>query len=214
MDKLAMRKRAFEVALKARQQEINLYWTRANYFMTAFATLGGSAVVVAVLGATLFKGWIIYPILYVIEWIGVVLAVAWLYVNRGSKYWQVNWEKYVDGLGKDIIGPLFNCLTEEKGCDRRYSVSKINMIISQYILAIWIMALIATIIFWCSSGFSTALNCDALISGLVGFVVLIVGGAFIYAIFRITHAFGGQEDTYGGDDVINKYLDEVKKSTS
>lgn len=201
-----MLKNAFNVALKAREQEINLYWTRANYFMTAFATLGGSAVVVAVLGATLFKGWIIYPILYVIEWIGVVLAVAWLYVNRGSKYWQVNWEKYVDALGKDIIGPLFNFHTEEVGCDRRYSVSKINKIISLYILDIWIMALFMTIILWCRSGFSAVLDCVALLSGLFGLVVAV---ASICAIYRITHAFGGQDDTRGGDKMIQAYLREL-----
>ncbi|MDD7468837.1 MAG: hypothetical protein SPI16_04440 [Porphyromonas sp.] len=210
MDKLAMRKRAFEVALKARQQEIDLYWTRANYFLTAFATLGGSAVIVAVLGAGFVKEWFIFPILYVIEWMGIVLAVAWIYANKGSKYWQVNWEKYVDVLGKDIIGPLFIYRAKEKGCDRRYSVSKINKIISRYILVIWVMALIATVILWCRS--VSADSCrDAHHSWLIG---LVVGATSMCAIYHITHAFGGQEDTGGDDDMIDKYLDEVKKLES
>lgn len=200
-----MRKRAFEVALKARQQEIDLYWTRANYFMTAFATLGGSAVIVAVLGAGFVKEWFIFPILYVIEWMGIVLAVAWIYANKGSKYWQVNWEKYVDVLGKDIIGPLFIYRAKEKGCDRRYSVSKINKIISRYILVIWVMALIATVILWCRS--VSADSCrDAHHSWLIG---LVVGATSMCAIYHITHAFGGQSDTRGGDRMIQAYLREL-----
>jgi len=38
---------------------------------------------------------------------GFVCSVAWSLVNRGSKYWQENWEFIVEGNEGDITGDLF-----------------------------------------------------------------------------------------------------------
>ena len=72
---------------------------------------------------------------------------AWYLVNRGSKYWQENWENHVDMLEDAVIGPLYKTVLErpsEADFFERYftgplamSVSKINQWVSCFTLCIW-----------------------------------------------------------------------------
>src|SRR5690554_7502176 len=43
----------------------------------------------------------------ILSCLGVVFSFAWFCVNRGSKYWQENWEKHVDVLEDEVTGPLY-----------------------------------------------------------------------------------------------------------
>jgi hypothetical protein len=67
-------------------------------------------------------------------------------VGKGSKYWQENWEKHVDWLEDDVMGPLYKrVLAYKYGKAGRllptkpypFSVSKINQLLSFAICLVW-----------------------------------------------------------------------------
>lgn len=139
-------KRAFEQSLENRRFEITLYWKRTKYFFTIFSTLGGLSVLIALLAKVLeIPTPLLFLALLIVECVGLVAAIAWVKVNLGSKYWQVNWETYVNKLGEDFIGPLFQYNIPEVGGLKRYSVSKVNLRLSYYIVAVWALILLTTI---------------------------------------------------------------------
>ena len=137
-----------KVALETRRFEIDLYWKRAGYFWTfigvVFATYG------YILNAEHLDNK--YFLSFVVSCIGFVLTFAWFLANRGSKYWQENWENHVDMLEDNVIGPLFKTTLKRPGNYEwyewlvtgplPYSVSKINLWVNAFILCIWGMSCI------------------------------------------------------------------------
>jgi len=73
-------------------------------------------------------------------------------VNRGSKYYQENWENHLDLLEDDITGPLYKTLLERPGFENltemlvtgpcAISVSKVNQWVSVYVLFVWVLLII------------------------------------------------------------------------
>lgn len=147
--------KALEKALDIRKFEIDLYWKRATYFWT--------------LNAGAFAGYAAVAhnptpsetnLLLVIACFGFVLSFGWYLVNRGSKQWQQNWEYHVDMLEDPVIGPLYKTVMmdhEPRGMNvktlkhwltgaGRFSVSKINIIISLFVVLIWLGLILRTII--------------------------------------------------------------------
>lgn len=130
---------AHRLALDIRKFEIELYWKRATYFWTLIAAAFAGFFALATSDQQ-------HPrMVFLIACIGVVLSVGWYFVNRGSKYWQENWERHVDVLEDGFVGPLYKTtLAREEFHWRRfwdgypYSVSKINQLISLFIATIWI----------------------------------------------------------------------------
>lgn len=133
-------------ALDIRKFEIELYWKRATYFWTF-------------IGAS-FAGYITLKsseaktddnLSLLISCLGMLFSLGWLCVNKGSKFWQENWENHVDFLEDSNTGPLYKTVTssisESNKCEKiknfftgslPYSVSKVNQIISLYIFIIWL----------------------------------------------------------------------------
>lgn len=146
-------RKALEVALDTRKFEIGLYWQRTRYFFDAFLALGGFSLILALLGlCDKVAQDLIFALLITVECVGIVAAFAWVCANRGSKYWQVNWEQYVDELGENFIGPLFqHPIDPKKNKKKRYSVSNVNLTLSRYVLGVWIAILVLTIVAWCFS---------------------------------------------------------------
>jgi hypothetical protein len=142
----ARREKALERALDTRKFEIELYWKRATYFWTFIgAVLAGF---IAIQASSIDNK---NDLSVVLSCVGFVFSVAWFCVNRGSKYWQENWEKHVDMLEDEDSGPLYKVvLTRGKAqgfCDKArhvvtgpspLSVSKINQLISLYVSILWI----------------------------------------------------------------------------
>jgi hypothetical protein len=137
---------ALKRALDIRKFEIELYWKRATYFWTFIAaTLAGFFVIQA--SAAHNKT----DLSVLLCNLGIAFSFAWFCVNRGSKYWQENWEKHVDMLEDKINGPLYKVVLtrrEPKGLCEHFvhlvtgpsplSVSKINQLISLFVTVIWI----------------------------------------------------------------------------
>lgn len=135
--------KALEHALDIRKFEIGLYWQRAAYFWALIAaTFAGYF---AILGAEHLADK--EYLAYIVGCIGLVFSWAWFLVNRGSKYWQENWENHVDMLEDAVTGPLYKTVLdrgEQEGVDKWLigplprSVSRVNQWVSCFTLAIWL----------------------------------------------------------------------------
>lgn len=141
---------ALERALDIRKFEIDLYWRRATYFWTFIgATFAGFLAIQA--SSVLNK----QDLSVILSCLGIVFSFAWFCVNRGSKFWQENWEKHVDLLENNVTGPLYKVVLSRnlEGCTKRekvrdwitgpspLSVSKINQLISFYVFVLWVLLL-------------------------------------------------------------------------
>ncbi|BBA33262.1 putative membrane protein [Methylocaldum marinum] len=94
--------KALELALDIRKFEVDLYWKRATYFWTFIAaTLAGFVAIQA--SSSSNKA----DLSVLLCNLGIVFSFGWLCVNRGSKYWQENWENHVDMLEDPVNGPLY-----------------------------------------------------------------------------------------------------------
>lgn len=141
------KKGALRQALDIRKFEIELYWKRAAYFWTFIgATFAGFIAVQASVSPNK------QDLSVILSCVGSVFSFGWLCVNRGSKYWQENWEKHVDLLEDDVTGPLYKVVLSRNapaGVREKLvhlvtgpspiSVSKVNQLISLYVFLLWVL---------------------------------------------------------------------------
>ena len=140
------RKGALKEALDARKFEIALYWKRTQYFWAIIAaTFAGYAVLVSSSKESSTNDES-YLAQFALVCLGVVFSLGWYLVNRGSKYWQTNWERHVTLLEDDIIGPLFKTRRTEEDLSwwklngaYRFSVSKVNQFVSLFVFIFWLL---------------------------------------------------------------------------
>ena len=146
-EKIPAYEKALELALDIRKFEIDLYWKRATYFWTFIAaTFAGYAIVYKVSSGN--NSWL----LLVFSCLGFLFSIAWYLANRGSKFWQNNWERHVDLLEDHVVGPLYK--TVIKGSQNKnpltspaqFSVSKINQILSVFISVFWSILIIKSLL--------------------------------------------------------------------
>jgi len=143
--------KALEHALDIRKFEINLYWERAKYFWTLIAaTFAGYFAVLSAehMADKNFNA-------FVIACVGLVFSVAWYTTNKGSKYWQENWENHVDMLEDGVTGPLYktilyqpktdDCLSNALKGPAPHSVSQINQWVSLFTALIWLPLIFNTL---------------------------------------------------------------------
>ena len=95
--------RAFEKAVATRNFEIELYWKRATYSWTLIAvTFAGYFAVQGASSLSLDYKKRLFS--FIIGCAGFIFSLAWFFVNKGSKFWQENWENHVAILGRPIVG--------------------------------------------------------------------------------------------------------------
>mgnify|MGYP006277934093 CR=1 FL=1 len=127
-------KNKYDVALATRNFEIELFWKRSLFFWGFIAS--------AIVGyATLIKD--NESLAVVVACFGFVCSVAWSLANRGSKYWQENWESIVAQLEDDVTGKLFKsrAVQQKKGVwltSRKFSVSKVTIALSDFTVLMWL----------------------------------------------------------------------------
>ncbi|MDQ1591099.1 MAG: hypothetical protein QOG71_1726 [Pyrinomonadaceae bacterium] len=147
-DKDDKQEKALELALETRKFEIELYWKRANYFWTFIAAALAAYGVIRASKDIAQKE----HLSVLVSVLGFVFSFAWQAVNRGSKYWQENWENHVAILEDDVVGPLYKTVSERPrpaGVNewlgdiltgpRKFSVSKINQLVSLFVTGVWIL---------------------------------------------------------------------------
>ena len=143
--------KALALALEIRKFEIKLYWKRATYFWAFLAV--ALAGYLAVLDAKGMCPKDKADALLVVSCLGVIFSLAWYFVNRGSKFWQENWEKHVDLLEDAINGPLYKTIMSKanmRWCNPAdpwpFSVSKINQLLSLFITLLFLLLTIKTLV--------------------------------------------------------------------
>ncbi len=139
-------KEALKQALDIRKFEIDLYWKRATYFWAFIgATLAGFVAVQASEASSK------QDLSVILANLGFVFSFAWFCANKGSKFWQENWEKHVDVLEDKVTGPLYKVVlsrnVDSSNAEKiisfatgpaKISVSKLNQLISLYVSLLWI----------------------------------------------------------------------------
>jgi hypothetical protein len=138
--------KALVQALDIRKFEIDLYWKRAAYFWTFIGATFAGYIAVEASNASNKQ-----DLAIILANLGFVFSFAWFCANKGSKFWQENWEKHVDVLEDDVMGPLYKVVlsrnvsasTYERVVDfatgpSKISVSKINQLISLYVSMLWV----------------------------------------------------------------------------
>lgn len=163
-DESKLLKKAFLQAADIRKFEIDLYWKRAGYFwaLIAFAFAGYFAVLSSDHTENKFF------LSSIVASIGIVFTVAWYLANRGSKYWQENWENHLELLENKITGPLYKTrlerAKENPSVAERLtfwavvkkltlwvtdpldvSVSKLNQWVSVFVFFIWIVVMVYSV---------------------------------------------------------------------
>jgi Flp pilus assembly protein TadB len=136
LDKITS-KEEYETSLDTRKLEIRLFWQRSLFF---WGFIAAAFIAFSTLYGYYHKG---YAIL--IAGFGVICSLVWTLANRGSKRWQENWESKVDILEKELSSNLFSVvepLQKKKPkiyMARKYSVSKLVIALSDFILIIWLI---------------------------------------------------------------------------
>jgi len=137
----------FKQILDIRKFEIELYWKRTSFFWTIIgAIIAGYFLAFSKLDSSVNS----LKILFSLANLGLVFSIGWYFVNRGSKYWQVNWEKHLDTIEDDIIGPLYKTTINRThyGSTKQFlklvspfpfSVSKINQVLNLILIGFWLL---------------------------------------------------------------------------
>jgi hypothetical protein len=142
-----IRKEALKQALDIRKFEIELYWKRATYFWTFLAaTFAGYFLVHRMESPPQY-------LIFIVCNLGFMFSLCWFLVNKGSKFWQNNWERHVDRLEDLEMGPLYKTVISEENLSKwsatkeyPFSVSKINQLLSLYITVLWFLLLIDSLL--------------------------------------------------------------------
>ena len=132
--------RALTVAYQERNREIDLFWRRSGFFWTLLTiAFTGYFALAATKGLASVEA-------FIVSCLGAVIAMAWYCANRGSKYWQENWEYQVELLEDKTLGPLHlthlsprNVAIWKLAHAYPYSVSRTAQVLSAYVLLLWLI---------------------------------------------------------------------------
>lgn len=145
-----------EVAKDVRKFEIELYWKRAAYFW-AFVSVffigfyqtlpepksdGNFLQERLLINCAIILG-------------GYIFSLGWFFVNKGSKFWQENWEGHIDMLENELGEPLYSIIKHNKNSwftikkPYPYSVSKVNQILSFVVVCGWALLIIFRTLYFC-----------------------------------------------------------------
>ncbi len=139
--------KAFNTILDIRKFEIELFWKRTTFFWTTNAAILAGYFSIFPKDSAIDENRV--KIMVSLGCLGFLFSLGWYFANRGSKFWQQNWEKHLDCMEDDIVGPLYKTtiVTEYYRDKRRnlllsaypFSVSKITMYLSLSLVLFWLI---------------------------------------------------------------------------
>lgn len=135
-----------ELSIEQRKFAIEHYWNRANYFwlfVAAFfvayvGTLPDSKVCCGGVSDSQME---FVNLLVCVG--GLFSSICWYIANRGSKYWQENWELHINTISKKLGKPIFQILMNpKKHCYDvlsyyPYSFTRVNLFLNIVVILIW-----------------------------------------------------------------------------
>jgi hypothetical protein len=169
----SVRSAALEEAREVRKFEIDLYWRRAAYFWLFIAAAFG--------GYSTLQDNKQQALAFLIACLGFIFSLAWYFVNRGSKFWQQNWEMHVDLLEDSTSGPIYKTVlqrSQKNFCKLNgpypFSVSKINQLLSLFVAIAWLMLIARTFAIVWEMQFALSPRCATILTLSCTFVAAIV----------------------------------------
>jgi hypothetical protein len=179
--KYADLEKALERAWRNRDFEIEMYWKRAAYFWAFIA--------VAFVG---YFAWVgeneklvigsYYQIEVFITTIGFVFSLAWLFVNKGSKRWQENWEAQIDQLEAMLKRPNYTTIFYQSR-KNYYSVSRINEKVSLFVVVVWAFLYSVYWVRFLNFYFECKPKCLDVIDILAALTFIMVVAAIVYVFW-------------------------------
>ena len=156
---------ALDRAHEIRQFEIRLYWQRSLFFwgflvvlFTGLFFLIGTKQEFSILDKTeqefsildkteqkvlIRENELLFSVsLFVLCCLGLLVSFAWLYIHKGSRTWQKNWEHHIDLLEDMITGNLYKSVIG-KGSEF-FAPGQIHKTIIKAFIIVWILLIIYT----------------------------------------------------------------------
>ncbi len=144
---------AYKKAHEIRQFEIGLFWQRATYYWAfILAAFTAHFALIGLLFNSDNNRDFSIPELYNLPGLSLFalastaffcffFSLCWVLMNKGSKFWQKNWEGHIDELQNEFSGDLYKVIPNTKNKENfcycpfspkayDFSVSKITMITS------------------------------------------------------------------------------------
>ncbi len=119
-------KRAHEI----RKFEIELYWERNKYMYLIVSVIFLGVFNEKIYGEDeTIRKFVQLCLLFV----GMIVAFAWVLINKGSKFWLENWESHIDMLEDEFEGNLYKVVDRINFKKNAWSVSKVNIYLSIFI---------------------------------------------------------------------------------
>lgn len=181
----ALLKKSWEI----RDFEIELFWKRATYFSVIVGAL-----LVAFYNTQDCKNCnnlanIDYKL--IISFLGCVSSFVWWLSNRGSKFWQENWEKHIDLLENEINnGDIYRLVLGKR--NNAFSVSKLNIYFSFVVFIAWI-TLYYSLIF--------SISLFSAITIIQVFKILIIPTILLTIYFRCKTSFKDEKSFIKDSDI-------------
>lgn len=91
-------KEIFDIALKSRNFEIQMFWQRCNYFLILNTAVGVAVAAAVASGKSMYLS----PIIPLLCFIGAFVSLAWINVGLGGKFWQSYWEQVLVDFQDDV----------------------------------------------------------------------------------------------------------------
>ena len=196
--------KAFELACDIRKFEIELFWKRGTYYW-AFILASFTAYFAFFsfvlkndnfsLNTILNLDPLSKIVLLILAGLTYFFSLAWVLVNKGSKFWQKNWEAHINELEDYISGKLYKTFlnTAAKGFNKcvlskdayDYSVTKVTTVSSIIILVFSFLLCICHFVLLflpiCSFFNEITIECMEVV---LGFIILVVIGFFSYILLQ------------------------------
>jgi 4-amino-4-deoxy-L-arabinose transferase-like glycosyltransferase len=129
-----------ERAYDIRKFEIDLYWKRASYFWGFLIATFTAYFIVS--DSTKFGSKSKIELLVVC--IGFVFSLSWYLVNRGSLFWQYNWERMIEAIEEAVeinyykVNLVPNYKSYHLFSAHPYSLGRINIMVSFFVCLVWL----------------------------------------------------------------------------
>lgn len=111
------KKKALDFAQDTRKFEIELFWQRGSYYwvfiaasFTAYFAMLSQFIKEDFLTNLLTLHFFEKLVLLILSSVTYLFSFAWVLVNKGSKFWQKNWESHIDILEDDVNGKMYKVI--------------------------------------------------------------------------------------------------------
>lgn len=124
-------------------------------------------------------------------------SFCWVLINKGSKFWQINWEEHIDMLQTQFSGDLYKTILDTTNTDLfspcplclkayDYSVTKITMLTSIVLMIVSFLIFVFHALIFIMKLLCINYTCFYSCKCCISFIVLLIAFTFLFFICRLT----------------------------